>query len=65
MAPTVILADVLSRKGISKRRFARMIGQGYSNTFRYYRPEYDPKLSTLAKWAAALGVRVRDLIREK
>lgn len=58
------LAEVLKKKGISKRRFAKMLGVQYAGVFRYFRPGYDPKLSTLTRWAKALKVKVRDLIKE-
>lgn len=41
-----------------------MIGIDYPTVFRYFRPGYDPKLSTLHKWAKALKIKVRDLIKE-
>ena len=58
------LERALVEKGVSKRRFAKLIGIDYSNVFRYFRPGYDPRLSTLEKWAIALGVQVRDLYEE-
>lgn len=60
----LILASVLKKKKISKYRFAKLLGQDYNSVFRYFRPGYDPKLSTLAKWADVLGVRIRDLFKE-
>jgi hypothetical protein len=60
----LILGEVLRKKSLSKRKFAKLIGEEYANVFRYFRPTYDPKLSKLAFWAKKLGVRVRDLIRE-
>jgi hypothetical protein len=58
------LGDVLKKQGISKRRFARMLGIEYNNVFRFFRPAYDPKLSVISRWARLLKVRVRDLIIE-
>jgi len=61
----LILERVLKKKGISKREFARRLKlYDPNNVFRYFREGYDPKLSTLSKWAKALKVRVRDLIEE-
>lgn len=58
------LARVLKKKKLSKRRFAQMLGISYHNVFRLFHDDQDPKLSTLTKWAAVLGCKVRDLIRE-
>jgi len=58
------LVEVLKKKKISKRKFAKMIDKDYREIFRYCRSGYDPKLSTLDLWAKALKIRVRDLIRE-
>jgi transcriptional regulator with XRE-family HTH domain len=52
------------KKGISKYKFAKLLGVESYSVFRYFRTGYDPKLSTLTKWARVLGVRVRDLIKE-
>lgn len=60
----LILGAVLKKMGISKRQFAKRIGCHYNNVWRYFRPGYDPKLSTLSLWAKSLGCRVRDLIKE-
>ncbi len=58
------LAEVLQRKGLSKRQFAKRLKVNYSGVFRYFRKGYDPKLSTLEKWAKALKCRIRDLYSE-
>jgi transcriptional regulator with XRE-family HTH domain len=60
----LLLASVLKKKKISKYRFAKLLGMKPYAVFRYFRPGYDPKLSTLAKWAKVLGVRIRDLYKE-
>ncbi len=60
-----LLNEVLEKKKISKRQFAKMLKIEYANVFRFFRDEYDPKISTLQKWAKALGVKVRDLIKEE
>jgi transcriptional regulator with XRE-family HTH domain len=61
----LILAPLLKKKGLSKRKFAKLLNIDYPSVFRYFRDGYDPKLSTLELWAKALGVRVRDLIVEE
>lgn len=58
------LAEVLKKKRISKRRFAAMLDMDYPTIFRYFRKGYDPKLSTLTRWAKALKVSVRSMIKE-
>ena len=55
---------VLKRKGISHRRFSKMIDVDEKNISRLVKVTYDPKLSTLAKWASVLDVRIRDLFEE-
>jgi transcriptional regulator with XRE-family HTH domain len=62
--PKIILASVLKQKKITKYQFAKLLKQEYYSVFRYFRPGYDPKFSTLQKWAKVLKVRVRDLIKE-
>ncbi len=58
------LSKVLKEKKITKYRFAKLIGVEYSNIVRYFRPNYDPRLSTLSKWAKALDVSVKDLVED-
>lgn len=60
---TLILAKVLKKKRISKRQFAKRLGREYHTVFRYFKEGYDPKLSTLAEWAKALGVRISELYK--
>lgn len=60
----VLLGEVLEKKGLSKRQFAKKLGKDYPAVFRYFRDEYDPKLSTLEAWAKVLGCRIRDLFDE-
>lgn len=60
----LILGKALKRKGISKREFAKRLGVEYKNIFRLFKPTADPRLSALNRYAKALGVRVRDLIKE-
>jgi transcriptional regulator with XRE-family HTH domain len=62
--PKLLLASILKNKKLSKRKFAKLLKMDYPTVFRYFRPGYDPKLSTLEKWAKVLNVRIRDLFKE-
>jgi DNA-binding Xre family transcriptional regulator len=55
---------ILQKKKISKYRLAQLLDVPTSTVFRYFKAEYDPKLSTLEKVAKALEVKVRDLLDE-
>lgn len=59
-----LLAEILTRKKMSKRQFAIRLGIKYENVFRFFHRGYDPKLSMLERWAKVLKVRIRDLIKE-
>lgn len=58
------LDKILEEKKISKRQFAKMLGEDSSNVHRYFRDGYDPKLSLLKEWATKLKMKVSDLVRE-
>ncbi|MEK7355239.1 MAG: helix-turn-helix transcriptional regulator [Bdellovibrionota bacterium] len=58
------LAQMLEKKGLSKRQFAKLLGVSYPAVFRYFRDGYDPKLSTLKRWAKAIECKIRDLYDE-
>ena len=58
------LEKILREKGISKRQFSKMLQEDESNVYRYFRNGYDPKLSTLKKWATKLKLTVEDLVKE-
>jgi transcriptional regulator with XRE-family HTH domain len=60
----ITLADMLKKKKLSKRQFAKLINMRYEQVFRLFRVGYDPKLSSLALWAKALRCRIKDLYRE-
>jgi DNA-binding Xre family transcriptional regulator len=62
--PRLILAKVLKEKGISKRRFAQLLGISYHNVFRLFHADSDPRFSTLVKWSRVLRCKVCDLIRD-
>jgi transcriptional regulator with XRE-family HTH domain len=62
--PKLLLASVLKKKKLSKREFAKRLEIHYRMVFRYCRPGYDPKLSTLEKWAKVLKVPIRHLYKE-
>ena len=58
------LEKILAKKGVSKRQFSKMLEEDESNVYRYFRDGYDPKLSTLKKWASKLKMKVSELLRE-
>jgi transcriptional regulator with XRE-family HTH domain len=60
----ICLEKVLKKKKITKYRFAKMLGMETSNTARYFKPGYDPRLSTIERWAKVLNVSVRDLLED-
>ena len=60
----VCLSKVLKEKKMTKYRFAKLIGVEYSNVVRYFKIDYNPRLSTLEKWAEVLKVSVKDLIED-
>lgn len=55
------LFEMLKREGISKRKFAIKLGKRPQHVLRYFRPDYDPKLSTLEEWSKVLKCKVKDL----
>ncbi len=57
----LLLNQMLKKKKMSKRQFAKKLGIHYSAVFRYFREGYDPKLSTLENWARALDCKIEDL----
>lgn len=60
----LILGEVLKKRKLSKRQFAKRLGAHYHSVFQFFRPGYNPTLKTLERWAKAIGCKVRDLIRE-
>ena len=58
----ICLGKVLKEKKMTKYRFAKLIDTPYPNVTRFFKPNYDPRLSTIEKWAKALNVSVKDLI---
>jgi DNA-binding XRE family transcriptional regulator len=60
----LLLGAMLKKRGISKRQFAKRLSMQYHAVFRYFKDEYDPKLSTLAKWAKVIPCKIRDLYTE-
>lgn len=61
----LLLKNILKCKNLSKRQFAKLIGIKYENVFRYFKRDYDPKLSSLETWANALDVKISDLYKER
>jgi transcriptional regulator with XRE-family HTH domain len=60
----IILEEVLKKKRVSKREFAKRLGIAYKNVFRLFHDGANPRFSALNKYASVLGVRVRDLIKD-
>jgi transcriptional regulator with XRE-family HTH domain len=60
----LLIAEILEKRKMSKRQFAKKLDKDYPTVFRYFRDGYDPKLSTLEAWAKVLNCRVKDLIQE-
>lgn len=61
----LVIEQVLKKKKITKYRFAQLLGLPTPSVFRFFRPNYDPKLSTLEKWADVLDVKIKDLYIDK
>lgn len=59
------LETYLEKKGISKNEFARRLGLNSPAVRRFFKPDYDPKLSTLSKWADVLKCDVSDFLKKK
>ena len=60
----LVLDKILERKKLSKRQFAKLLKMDYPSVFRFFRPGYDPKFSTMERWAKILNVKIRDLVDE-
>jgi len=58
------LGNILEKRKLSKYRFAQMLGVPPSSVLRYFKPNYDPQLSTLERWAKVLEIKVKDLLDE-
>lgn len=58
------LDEALKARGLSRRQFAKKIGVRYNNITRLFKPGYDPKLSSLEKYARVLGCKIRDLFKD-
>ena len=58
------MEKILEKKGVSKRQFSKLLEEDESNVYRYFRDGYDPKLSTLKKWASKLRMKVSELVKE-
>lgn len=61
---TLRLKDILKQRKISHRKFSQLLGVERGTLARYLRPDYNPTLATLEKIAKALGLKVRDLLKE-
>ena len=58
------LDAIIQKKKISKYRLAQLLNVPTSTVFRFFKPDYDPKLSTLERIAKALEIKVRDILEE-
>lgn len=58
------IAQMCQEKGVSKSALARMANISMWEARALYDPEFNVGIKTLGKVAAALGVRVCDLIEE-
>ncbi len=63
--PPLKLKEQLQKQSLSKRQFAKLLGVQYPAVFEYFRPGYNPKLSTLYRFSKALSCKIRDLIDER
>jgi DNA-binding phage protein len=59
-----IVRKVARKKGVSLKKLARLVKKDYSNVCRDTKEDSNPRLETVAEFASALGVRVRDLIED-
>lgn len=60
----VVLNKVLKKKNMTRYRFAKLLGKEYSGIVRYFKPGYNPRLTTLEEWSKVLDVSVKDLIED-
>ncbi len=57
------LKAIREKKGLSLRGLAQRSGVDWTTIHRIEQERADPRLSTLATLAKALGIRVRDLLQ--
>lgn len=62
--PRICLEKVLKDKGVTKYKFAQLLGKSTANVAVYFRDGYNPNFSTLVKWAEVLRCKVSDFIDE-
>lgn len=58
------LKEILKKKKMTDYAFAKLMGTSQSNIRKYTVDDSDPRLSTLAKWAKALGISIKDLVED-
>ena len=63
-APKIVLRKILKKEGLSVRQFAKRGEYHYHSVFQFFKPGYNPTFETMARWAKAIGCKVRDLIEE-
>lgn len=56
------LGRILDKKGITLYKFAKELGVPASTVTTYFRPGYDPRLSSVLRWCEVLDVGIDDLI---
>lgn len=52
------------KKGVDQKELSIRLGMKASNICRLEKPDYNPRINTLKKVAAALGISVKELINE-
>ena len=62
--PMLQLRQIRERKGVSLRALAKLSGVALATLSRLEAGQFDPRLNTLKKLGAALGVTVTELIGE-
>ena len=62
--PKINLVAILEKKGITKYRFAQLLGKHTSHISVFVRDDYNPTFSTLVMWAEVLDCKVSDFIEE-
>lgn len=63
--PQIALKRVLDKKGLTQYQFAKRLGVNPNAVSRQIKSTYDPKFSTLKRWAKILEVPVATFIEEK
>lgn len=59
-----LIKEMCKKRKMSQYRLGILLNNGPKNVARLFKPDYDPKLSMLARCAKALKCRIRDLYKE-